>query len=739
MSVFGLWWQRGYHSIFTRSLLVLFFAVVAINTWRASAANTFLSNEMTVAATARQLGVAQDVANAIAQQITLRRSILRQLAIDLPPQLLDQPAALGGWLRERQVLFPQLFDVLAVERTDGTARATYPKGFSSFQPSNRIGTAEVRVGVTDQTPAFSMRERLAHLNAPKDVRLSGLSQLASPGFLDALRIHRNGKTGGTILVFSGERQFLMLSEPFAQLQPLPEPGVNALLDLAISGSQPTGPSVNPQGKTVLAAIAAVPGLDGAVIAFVPVDEALLIVDHWLAFTRERLPIIGVYFFFFVIPGTFLILRPAWRTARLADQMSRGETPLARLPIARPDEIGALTAAFNRLLERLGDQSKELTLQKEHAEAATLAKSRFLAAASHDLRQPMHALNLYLGALDHFELPSAARPVMASARECAQTMDEMFRALLDISRLDASVMRPDISTFAMAPLLEKIKNNYVQQARAKGLSLRVAPCSAHVTSDPELLERVLSNLVSNAVRYTERGKILLGCRRTEKGLRIGVYDTGIGIAADEQRLIFEEFYQVGNAGRDRAQGLGLGLAIVQRLASLLQAPVALTSQPGRGTVFSIEVRRGHATPAVPPPAISAFRRHDGGFKGALIAVIDDELLIQEATALVLRQWGCEVVTAASGAEIIERLSLCNRAPDAIVCDHRLRGAETGVDVIAALRVEFNSEIPAILITGDTSPLRMKSFETMDIPVLNKPLQDHVLMDALLRLLNGLPMA
>jgi signal transduction histidine kinase len=435
---------------------------------------------------------------------------------------------------------------------------------------------------------------------------------------------------------------------------------------------------------------------------------------------------------------YYLLRPLARAARLAGQMSRGETPLVRLHVAKPDEIGALTAAFNRLLDRLDEQSRQLNAQKDLAEAAALAKSRFLAAASHDLRQPMHALNLYLGALDRFDLPDAARPVMASARECAQTMDEMFRALLDISKLDASAMQANINTFAIGPLLEKIKNGFVQQAHTKGLELRVASCSAFVVSDPELLERVLSNLVSNAVRYTEHGQILLGCRRTATGLRVGVYDTGPGIAVDQQRAVFEEFYQVGNPERDRAQGLGLGLAIVQRLADLLKAPLDLVSQIGKGSVFSIEVLRAETYSALAPEAVYALRGQHGTLQGALIAVIDDEPLILDATALVLRQWGCTVVAAASGAEAIERLSLCERVPDAIVCDYRLRGTETGIDVIAAIRIEFNSDIPAVLVTGDTSPQRIQSILITGIPVLNKPLQDHVLMDALLRLLNQLPL-
>jgi signal transduction histidine kinase len=233
---------------------------------------------------------------------------------------------------------------------------------------------------------------------------------------------------------------------------------------------------------------------------------------------------------------------------------------------------------------------KLQIQKDIAESATLAKSRFLAAASHDLRQPMHALNLYLGALGHFDLPLAARPVLASVRECAETMDEMFCAMLDISRLDANVLIAKNKAFPIAQVLEKIHSEFIQQAQAKGLQFRVATCSATVTGDQELIANILRNLVSNALRYTKHGRVLLGCRRNAGSLSIAVYDTGIGIAPDQQSLVFDEFYQVGNRERDRSQGLGLGLAIVQRQARLMNAKLSLRSQLGRGSVFAIEVPR-----------------------------------------------------------------------------------------------------------------------------------------------------
>ena len=380
-----------------------------------------------------------------------------------------------------------------------------------------------------------------------------------------------------------------------------------------------------------------------------------------------------------------------------------------------------------------DLVAQLTEQMEAAKSANLAKSRFLAAASHDLRQPMHALNLYLGGLNGLELPPAAKAALGNAEQCAQTMDDMFRALLDISRLDAGSVQAEPRAFAIAPLLDRIRVEHEPDARAKGLDLRVAPCSAWVRADPGFVDRILRNLTTNAVRHTARGRILIGCRRKDGALRIAVHDTGAGIAPEQQRLVFEEFYQVGNPERDRSKGMGLGLAIVDRLARLMQANVQLASTPGRGSTFSFELplaTRADAPQAEAAPRPLAARR---GFAGSLVAVIDDEQMILDATRSLLEQWECEVVTAVSGASAMEKLSTSTRAPDAIVCDYRLRGAENGLAVIDALRSEFNQDIPALLITGDTGPERLREIEASGLSVLHKPVQNEVLRQALGNLL------
>jgi signal transduction histidine kinase/FixJ family two-component response regulator len=454
--------------------------------------------------------------------------------------------------------------------------------------------------------------------------------------------------------------------------------------------------------------------------------------------------------------------------------------------------------FNRMFVqsvRLGFENQalieELTVQKEAAESVNLAKSRFLAAASHDLRQPMHALTLYMAAIEDSALPPRSRANLAHARACGQTMDEMFRALLDVSRLDAGAVSAQIGTVELAPLLERIRIEFEPQARAKGLFLRVRTSSLAVRGpmvlcDPELTLRILRNLTDNAIRYTARGGVLVGCRRVGTAgacggaprVRLCVADSGAGIAQAEQRQIFEEFYQVGNPERDRNKGIGLGLAIVERLARLMEARVTLRSAPGRGSLFSFELPLADGTRARPRPlpatqpvplpaqrmqgaarvlatplagalpalsALSSLPAREGAAPGAaasdadrafadmLVVVVDDEEPILHATREVLAKWGCRVITAASGDEACALLAE-GRAPDLLICDYRLREHETGIDVIETLRSEFNTDIAALLVSGDSAPARMREAEANGLRVLHKPFDETALRATLLRVLD-----
>ncbi|MES2356499.1 MAG: hybrid sensor histidine kinase/response regulator [Pseudomonadota bacterium] len=378
--------------------------------------------------------------------------------------------------------------------------------------------------------------------------------------------------------------------------------------------------------------------------------------------------------------------------------------------------------------------------REDAELANRSKSRFLAAASHDLRQPMHALNLYLGTLSGFDLPERARAIFGNALQCANMMEKLFNALLEMSRLDSSTVTPEVVEFPISSILDRIRVQFEPEAKAKGLGFEVIHSAAVVHSDPALIERIMSNFVTNAIRYTKQGKILVGCRRKGTQIRLGVYDTGPGIPADAHRIIFEEFYQIDNPERDRGKGLGLGLAIVERLARLLSVPITLISKHQCGSMFAIDIRLAIADSRVATlKRVSVVEKIGKNsyehLTDKLVVVIDDEAMILDASRTLLEQWGCIVVTAASKDDAIQKLAMQSRAPDVLICDYRLRGEENGVDAIAALRDEFNQDVPALLITGDSWPERIQEVLTSSLPVLYKPLQKEDLLKALSALIDS----
>jgi len=377
-----------------------------------------------------------------------------------------------------------------------------------------------------------------------------------------------------------------------------------------------------------------------------------------------------------------------------------------------------------------DLVRELRQQTDAANLANVTKSRFLAAASHDLRQPVHALNLFVGALQGSEMDANAQRLVKQIDSSIAALDNLFVSLLDISKLDAGIVSLDPRDFRIQPILERVCLDHAAEAKAKGLKLVLHPCSLAVHADPILVERILRNLVSNAIRYTVNGRVVVGCRRGDR-LSIQVWDTGLGIAEHEQQQVFQEFYQIGNPERDRQEGIGLGLAIVKRLVDLLGCDLTLISKVGSGSVFRIAIPLASEAPVA--SGIVDTRAPDEPIRG-LILVIDDEGAIQEAMQSLLQKWGHDVIVAGSGDEILAKVANVAIRPDLIVCDFRLRKGEDGIEVIQRLHSEYNHEIPAVLITGDTAPTRLKQAQESGLPLLHKPIHNSKLqttIDSLLR--------
>jgi signal transduction histidine kinase/CheY-like chemotaxis protein len=377
-----------------------------------------------------------------------------------------------------------------------------------------------------------------------------------------------------------------------------------------------------------------------------------------------------------------------------------------------------------------DLITSLRSEKLIAEEASTTKSRFLAAASHDLRQPVHALTLFVAALRPRVGDPEARRLLDHIDSSVQAMGGLFNGLLDISRLDAGVVEVHPQTFAMQPLLERICRDYAGAAEAKKISLTLKSTRAAVYSDPLLVERVVRNIVANAITHTDEGGVLVGCRRRGNTLRVQVWDTGRGIPENEQSRIFIEFYQVANPERDRSKGVGLGLAIVKRLTALLGHPLALRSRPGAGSVFSLDLPYSNAVTNT--PGVGQEEAGDQLASG-LILVIDDEVTIQLAMKSLLEGWGFNAIVAGSCDEILPLLANCPDRPRLIICDYRLRAHEDGIRVIERLRSEYNDdEIPGMLITGDTAPDRIREAEESGLLLLHKPVSNSRLRAAVTHL-------
>jgi signal transduction histidine kinase len=365
----------------------------------------------------------------------------------------------------------------------------------------------------------------------------------------------------------------------------------------------------------------------------------------------------------------------------------------------------------RLFAEIEDKSRQLEL-------ANTAKSRFLAMASHDLRQPLHALGLFVAQL-RTPLKAAERAKTVSRVDAAVgEMTEMFNSLLDISRLDAGVLTPRIVEFPIARLLRKIETTFDQTARERGLRLRVRRSDAWVRSDALLLERILLNLVSNAVHYTLRGGVIVGCRRRDEMLRVEVWDSGPGIPERHKQNIFGEFFQLPARERDRYGGLGLGLAIVDRLRRLLNHEIELTSAVGRGSRFTVLVPMA----AEGVSSVETVRSHHPAafaVEGKVILVIDDAPVVLEGTSGLLGKWGCRVVTAGSDGAALIQLTERQQRPDLIISDYHLANGKTGIEAIERINAALGASIPAILISGDTAPERLRDAKDKGYILLHKP--------------------
>ena len=439
------------------------------------------------------------------------------------------------------------------------------------------------------------------------------------------------------------------------------------------------------------------------------------------------------------------LRPITELTEAIERIGRGEQ--VRLQIDRGEILGrlqrgvneasqALARSRNRMESELGRTAVELADKNARLEAASQSRARFLAAASHDLRQPLYALTLFSSALRAGETDPAKLTRVLHIEECVASLDHLFSELLDLSRLETGAVQVAIADVRLDEVFDEVSRNFRMLAESRGLRLIVRKTDAWVRADRTMLTRILNNLVSNALRYTDHGGVLVGVRHQRSGqVRIDVWDTGHGIAAEHQPRVFEEFYQVSHEHAhpgERQRGLGLGLATVRKLAELLGCRISLASIPARGTLVSLVMAAG--TPAA-YSHVPDFGDAPLDVSGLRVLVVDDEVSILEGLRALLAEWGCDIRAVEDEAAALEALAGWAQPPDLVISDLRLREGRSGVEVLRAIARHYRQDpqqpgFARLLVTGETRSDRIAEIAASRIPVLFKPVSPQRLREAML---------
>ena len=399
-----------------------------------------------------------------------------------------------------------------------------------------------------------------------------------------------------------------------------------------------------------------------------------------------------------------------------------------------DVVTERTSRLQRALEQIEQSNRELRTAKEVAEEADLSKTRFLAAATHDLLQPLNAARLSLSILHDDPADRSAPELIEQTERSLETVDRLLRALLDISKLDAGVMRPQIGGCALSKMFESLQTDFSAKAAARGLELRVCNSSLIVRSDAVLLYRIIQNFVVNALRYTREGKVLVGCLLRGDKARIGVWDTGIGIDPDEHEAIFEEFYRIGTGDDQAAHRLGLGLAIVARIARVLGHEIGIQSKPGQGSSFWVEVpikgRMKAGMSGDSKPVVG----QDRLLQDCVVAVVEDEASVLTALDMRLQRWGCTIIVARNADDLLEQVAQSADKPDIVVADYHLGDDRTGLDAIHAIRQLDMGQLPAIVVTADHSPSVHQRVLLANCQPMKKPVNPAELRSLMTYLIN-----
>ncbi len=429
-----------------------------------------------------------------------------------------------------------------------------------------------------------------------------------------------------------------------------------------------------------------------------------------------------------VVGIFVLIRDITERRRTAEALHQAYQHLEQRVAQRTSELTALNGQLLKEIDERRRMETRLREAKLEAEQANLSKTKFLAAVSHDLLQPLNAARLFTSAL--LERPS--EKLVRNVSNSLEDVENLLGTLVDISKLDAGVIKADIAPFALSELLDNLAVEYTQLARSEGLELRFIGCSALVRSDIQLLARILRNLLSNAIRYTYSGRVVLGCRRQHQRLSIQVWDSGMGIAEERLEEIFQEFKRGDVQRRDQDRGLGLGLAIVEKIAGILGHRISVKSVPGKGSMFAVEVPLSATAPKnLPAPSMSEPMLER--LQGARVWVLDNDAAICAGMRTLLEGWGCEVITALSEQDLAGQVDNYHAEADLLIADYHLDNDQNGVDAVAHINARRSRPIPALMITANYSNELKLQIRELGHTLMHKPVRPMKLKTAMSHLL------
>lgn len=420
-------------------------------------------------------------------------------------------------------------------------------------------------------------------------------------------------------------------------------------------------------------------------------------------------------------GCFVMIRDITERIRTGEELRQAYQMMEQRVIERTSELTHVNQQLRLEINERALIESRLREASQEAERANISKTKFLAAVSHDLLQPLNAARLFTSALIEQPMESKTHSLVRSVSNSLEDVESLLSTLVDISKLDAGAVVPDVISFNVSDLLQNIANEYHQVAQSEGLELRFVPCEVTINSDSQLLARILRNFLSNAIRYTESGRILLGCRRREHGLLIQVWDTGAGIPAAKKQEIFQEFKRLENKHSGQDKGLGLGLAIVDKISRVLAHPIYVESEQGMGSVFSVEVPYGSKASTQGEMHGPNIPQRLDRLQSTRIWVVDNDLTICQGMDTLLSGWGCDVVTALSVDDLTAKIDPATTPVDLLIVDYHLDNGENGVDAAEEIRSMLTDDVPVLMITANYCKELKAEIRELGYMLMNKPVK------------------